>query len=100
MKAIRTKYLPPSNVRGARIKASDMDGNSVTISYPHEFSGEATHAEAALALCRKLGWSGTLLGGALAPGEYVFTFECGSRYVVLRNGDAVTFQSALEVAPR
>lgn len=75
MKAIQTKYLSPTNRRGARIVASDLDGNRCTISYPHEFSGERTHWEAAHALCRKMGWTGKLHGGTLGAGSYVFVFE-------------------------
>lgn len=92
MKAIQTRYLPPASVRGARIKASDCDGNSVTISYPHEFSGERTHWEAAAALCSKMGWSGVLHGGALAAGEYVFVFDHQlRRYVVSPTGKVTVF---------
>ena len=35
MKAIITKYIGPTDTRGSRIKASDEDGNSITIGYDH-----------------------------------------------------------------
>ena len=73
MKAISTKYLGPSNVRGSRIKAYDEDGNQATINYPHELSGEAVHRQAAEALRDKMGWTGTLIGGGTKEG-YVFVF--------------------------
>jgi len=75
MKAILTKYLSPTNFRGARIKAWDEDGNSVTVSYPHELSGEECHKVAANALCDKMKWPGkeTLTGGGV-KGGYVFVF--------------------------
>lgn len=73
MKAIRTKYLGPTDRRGARIVASDEDGNRCIIGYPHELSGEAVHRKAADALCAKMGWTGNLTGGALRNG-YVFVF--------------------------
>ena len=73
MKAIETRYVGPGNVRGARIIASDMDGNRVAISYPHELSGEAVHAKAAQALADKMGWTGRLIGGATKRG-YCFVF--------------------------
>ena len=77
-KAITTKYLPPTNVRGARIKAI-AEGraghpNTVTISYPHEYEAVKAHAEAAEALCRKMFWSGNLVPGALYNGDYVWVF--------------------------
>jgi hypothetical protein len=73
MKAITTRYFGPGNVRGARIIASDSDGNRVTIPYPHELSGEDVHRKAANALCEKMHWSGDLDGGAVKNG-YVFVF--------------------------
>ena len=74
MKAIETKYLGPSGHRGSRIKATDHDGNAVTIGYPHELSGMACHRKAADALCEKMGWKGDLIGGGLGPGRYAFVF--------------------------
>jgi hypothetical protein len=73
MKAIVTKYHGPTNFKGARITASDEDGNRVTISYPHELSGEDVHRKAAMALCDKMKWAGELVGGSLKRG-YVFVF--------------------------
>jgi len=73
MKAITTRYVGPGNVRGARIIACDMDGNRVTIGYPHELSGEDVHRKAALALCDKMQWTGTLAGGGI-KGGYAFVF--------------------------
>lgn len=74
MKAIQTKYLGPTNCRGSRIKATDNDGNKVTIPYPYELhQGEDMHRKAARALCDKMGWKGRLVGGALKNG-YAFVF--------------------------
>lgn len=73
MKAIETRYLGPTNTKGARIVASDGDGNRATIGYPHELSGEAVHRKAAEALCQKMGWPGKLAGGSTKRG-YVFVF--------------------------
>ena len=73
MKAIRTKYLPSTHCLGARVKADDYEGHSVTISYPHELSGEAVYRKAADALCEKMDWPRELVGGGTAKG-YVFCF--------------------------
>ena len=73
MKAIKTVYRGPTNSRGSRIIASDEDGNRVTIPYPHELSGMDVHAKAAVELCRKMKWTGTLHGGGLKD-CYVFVF--------------------------
>lgn len=45
MQAIQTKYLPCTNIRGSRIKASCERG-SLTIPYPHELNGDEVHREA------------------------------------------------------
>lgn len=77
MKAIFTKYHGPTNYKGARISASDSDGNRVTISYPYELSGEAVHRKAADALCAKMGWTGELIAGGTKTG-YVFVWSPNS----------------------
>jgi hypothetical protein len=79
MQAIQTRYLGPTNSRGARIKAW-CAARSITISYPHELSGQACHRAAAEALVHKLCWDdesnyGGLLGGQLANGDYAFVFN-------------------------
>jgi hypothetical protein len=74
MKAIVTTFHGPTNTKGSRVSAQDMDGNRITISWSHVLNGEAAHAEAALALCKKLDWHGRLVAGAIVRG-YVFVFE-------------------------
>lgn len=71
MIAIITKYLPATNSRGSRIKATASDKVSITIGYPHELSGIACHAKAARALCDKMGWNYKLVGGGMGNG-YAF----------------------------
>jgi hypothetical protein len=65
MKAIVTKYHGPGNVRGSRISASDSDGNRVILHRDCALSVDQNRDRAALALCRKLGWTGTLAHGGL-----------------------------------
>ena len=78
MQAIVTKYLPATNTKGSRIKAT-CEAGSVTIGYPHELSGQAVHRAAADALVIKLKWNdssyGGLLGGGLPDGSYCFVFD-------------------------
>lgn len=73
MIAIETKYLGPTDYRGSRIKAYTVNGQSLTISYPHELSGEACHRKAAEELREKAGWSGELVSGS-TKGGYAFVF--------------------------
>jgi hypothetical protein len=76
MKAILVKYFGPTNTRGSRLKASDLDGNSVTIPYPRTLSSGAGEAHAARLLCAKMQWDSTnLVEGELKEGT-VFVFDC------------------------
>ena len=79
MQSIQTRYISATNTRGSRIKAWCAAG-SVTIPYPHEFTGQAVHRKAAEALATKLNWTdptyGPLLGGTLPNGDYCFVFHC------------------------
>jgi hypothetical protein len=76
MKAITVKYHGPSNIRGSRIIASDLDGNRVTLSYDCALSAEDNQRLAAQALCQKMGWDGTLAHGSIKGAE-VFVFVEG-----------------------
>lgn len=73
MKAILTRYVGPTNFKGARIIAEDGDGNRITIPYRHELSSENAHHAAAEALCTKMNWQGKLIGGGLKNG-YAWVF--------------------------
>jgi len=72
MQAIVTKYLPATGTKGARIKAT-AEAGSVTISYPHELSGQDVYRAAAQALADKFKWPHKYLGAALPKNAgYVF----------------------------
>ena len=73
MVAILTKYLAPTNTRGARIKAYTGTGLTVTIDYPDGEPQEA-HECAARALMRKMSWKYDLVCGGT---------ECGFAFVML-----------------
>lgn len=82
MKAIITKYLGPTNVRGARIKAKAEGVPAVIISYPYELSGEDVHRAAAVKLAQKYNWLDLngqeleLVGGGLPDNTgYAFCFR-------------------------
>ena len=78
MQAIHVKYLPCTNTKESRIRATCAAG-SLTIGYPHELSGQAVYRAAAEALAQKLGWTGPyygdLHGGCLPDGSYCFVFN-------------------------
>jgi galactose mutarotase-like enzyme len=74
VKAITVRYKGPTDTKGSRLIASDMDGNRVTVGYPHELSVDAVYRLAADALCVKMEWKGEIVGGTTKPGEMVFVF--------------------------
>lgn len=55
MIAIQTKYLPPTNTRGARIKAWVQDGQSVIVPYDYSLSGVHVHFAAVEELGKRCG---------------------------------------------
>lgn len=71
--SIITKYIPCTNTRGSRIKAETASGLSVTIPYPHEYSGADCHFQAVKELLKKQGlkWSNEWYCSSLKNG-YVF----------------------------
>ena len=69
MQAIYTKYLPATNTRGSRIKAT-CDRGSITVSYPDELGpGEPCHVWAAGKLCEKFCAEDARLYGSKSDGS-------------------------------
>lgn len=90
MQAITTKYLPPTNFNGARIKAKCAAG-SVTVGYydcEKQQDGYTPHHYAAIVLLVKLGWGGRWLAGSTDTGN-VYVCIPGSRSCDKGEPDAV-----------
>lgn len=84
VQGISTKYVGPSNTRGARIKASAWAG-SVTVHWDHALNSEQNHAAAARALCIKYGWTGRYIQGGDPSGDgYLFVYEGGDAFTLGR----------------
>jgi hypothetical protein len=81
MQSIVTKYLGPTTHRGSRIRATGTGGATLTLPFNHVYSDGRNHAETALELCRRLGWTGELVQGCTRDG-YVFVFDRGERFAV------------------
>ena len=73
MIAILTKFIGPTNYRGARVKAFTTSGNRIIVPWDHSQNVEENHDAAALALCRKMQWGGKLVRGGTDVG-YAYTF--------------------------
>lgn len=80
--AITTKYLPATNVKGSRIKAS-CQRSSVTLSWDDSLNIDGNHAAAAQALADKLNWGGEWLGGFDKDNRGVFVMLCEDSKVLL-----------------
>jgi len=75
MKAIRTRYCGPTDYRGSRIIATAEGGDRPwRVVVPYDHGSRDPHRVAAVALCRKLGWHGTLVSGGLPDGSCAFVF--------------------------
>ncbi len=75
--AIATKYLGPTNHRGARVKAT-CDAGSVTVAWDYSFAATENHLFAARHLAEKLSWTDGMYfddwaGGAIGNG-YVWVY--------------------------
>ena len=81
--AIHTRFLPTTETKGARIKAT-LGKNSVTIPYPYEHTGGLCHRAAAEALQSKLRathdtggwhpWDRPFVSGELPDGSWAHVF--------------------------
>lgn len=71
MQVIITKFLPATETKPARIKATSTGGDSITVAYSYDGND---HAIAAKALKDKLGWSAQMVGGHTSDGT-VWVFQ-------------------------
>jgi len=81
VQAIITKYLPPTNVKGSRIKATAAAG-SLTLHLDHALSIEDAHAKVAELLATKLGWRGNWFMGGM-PDDRGYCFICTDNFEAL-----------------
>lgn len=88
MKAIRTKYLGPTNFRGSRIVATAEGGHRLVIPYDYG-ANDHGHGEAAIQLARKLGWRGEMVAGGLPDGSTAWVFTNGSARIDIDAGREV-----------
>jgi hypothetical protein len=73
--AIVTKFLPPTNTLGARVKVTAQAGR-MTVPWDYALGMEENHRDAALAFAAKQGWrtEGAVLG-TLPSGGYVLVLS-------------------------
>jgi len=76
MKAIQTRYLAPTNTRGARVRAWDAVDvqNSITLPWNYSKDTDDNHDFAVFKLCEKMAWKGKLARGSLANDGNVYVW--------------------------
>ena len=80
--AIITRYLGPTDRRGARVKATAQAG-SVTLPWDYALDPSENAKAAAKVLAEKNDWHGTYFGGCLPDGSYVFVDADGDTPIVV-----------------
>lgn len=80
MKAIQTKFIGPSETRGARVKAW-IENIPVILPWDHALEVVDNHGAAARKLAELLRWSGRLVGGTLPDESMAWVFVDGSASV-------------------
>ncbi len=81
--AIQTRFLGPTNSRGARVRAT-CEAGSVTVAWDHALHIGENHVAAAKALAAKLEWDGNWQGGSISDGYCFVMIEDGASFVVPR----------------
>lgn len=74
--AIVTKYLPPTDFKGARIVAKAQAGQK-TYAWNHALDAADNHISAAKLFADFWGWEGNWRSGVLPSGEYCHVKEVG-----------------------
>ena len=77
MKAIQTKFIGPSETRGARVKAW-IENIPVVLPWDHALEVVDNHGAAARKLAERLRWNGRLVGGTLPDESMAWVFVDGS----------------------
>lgn len=74
MQTISTRFCGCTNIKGSRIIARTSNGaHKVTLSYNHALNSEGNHMAAAQELMKRLGWTGSMIGGDTKDGmSFVF----------------------------
>lgn len=68
MQTITTKYIPATDTKGSRIKATASGGVSVIMPYRYDMSTKETHIAAVGLLMEKLDWHGKMVCGDTKTG--------------------------------
>jgi len=74
MQYISTKFLPATDTKGSRIKATcSFSNDSIIRSYDYSLDVEKAHAKVAIELAKKMEWDGEYASGGNDSG-YIFAF--------------------------
>lgn len=81
--AIQTRFLGPTNSRGARVKAW-CNAGALTLPWKYHLNDREQHQRVAAALALRLDWPGEWTGGGLPGGGYAFCHRDGGPRESLR----------------
>lgn len=79
MQAIETKYIGPTDTKGARIMAR-CDAKRIVRSVDHSLNIEDRHGHVASELIHILGWHGHWVCGAVPSNSMGYVFVCTQRH--------------------
>lgn len=74
MQCITTRFLGPTDIKGARIVAQ-CQAKRIVVDYDYGLSTEGNHINAAYILTERLNWSGELASGADYQSNWQHVFK-------------------------
>jgi hypothetical protein len=77
MQAIQVKFLPPTNIKPARVKAWGFSNYQAVLNWDFNIDDSTNIENAARSLLKKLNWRGPWQGGQLPGGNYAFVSISG-----------------------
>jgi hypothetical protein len=75
MKVIVSKYLGPTNTKGARVKVTVPYGKSITVPWDYSLDAFFNHDKACLALLEKINMKGKVLTAWFKDGQYIHIID-------------------------
>lgn len=80
MTTILTHFVPATNYKPARIVADAGMKRRVTVNFDHGSSNP--HKDAAIALCQKFNWTGSLVEGGMERGSAFVFVDAEATFVI------------------
>lgn len=82
-KAITTRYVAATKTKKSRVRAEDLDGNSITLEWNRGWTAQDNHLAACRALCTRMFWEGDMVC-AYGRGCVVWVWDGGEKFTMPR----------------